>query len=121
MWLVRFLCTLCSRLVHAFLFSVSPALHGWHDWSSFMLYFSSFSIIVVQLSLPASLNHAIISFVDSVQLDLSKDDKYDKGNKMAKYFYRIIQRCQFSLRDDTSEKRSQNDWTKFLISYIHRG
>lgn len=121
MWLVRFLCTLCSRLVHAFLFSVSPALHGWHDWSSFMLYFSSFSIIVVQLSLPASLNHAIISFVDSVQLDLSKDDKYDKDSKMAKYFHRIIQRCQFSLRDDTSEKRSQNDWTKFLISYIHRG
>lgn len=35
--------------------------------------------------------------------------------------YRIIQRCQFSLRDDTSEKRSQNGWTKFLISYIHRG
>lgn len=61
----------------------------------------------------------IISFIDSVQLDLSKDDKYDKGNKMVRY--RIIQRCQFSLRDDTSEKRSQNGWTKFLISYIHRG
>lgn len=63
----------------------------------------------------------LISFIDSVQLDLSKDDKYDKDNKMARYFYRIIQRCQFWIRDDTSEKRSRNGWTKFLISYIHRG
>lgn len=73
MWLVWFLYTLCSRLVHAFLFSVSPALHGWHNWSSSSLYFSSFPIIVV-----------LISFIDSVQLDLSKDDKV---KRMARYFH----------------------------------